>query len=861
MRLTFSKYLFIIFLFLSLTCIFSCTLNHYDSINLFGIWKFNTKDIPSSKNIDFDDSKWKEIEVPRRIEKQGYKDFNGVGWYRKEIVISNEFQNRLLGIYFSNIADADEIYFNGTLIGESGSFNINGKISPHLSKIYRIPSNLIKYDSENLIAVRFFKQYGPFIGIFNNDPLVGNYSQLSLKVLIENFCKSYLIFFGALLVLLLGLYHLMLYSYLKNRSDYLIFSGACLLLFLYEMFLSFLPYILVENLNLLTKIHFISAILSVFFLFWFVLNYFEVKSRIQKWSNIFVTIIFSLLIIVNNVPNTNLKIFYAWFLFLSLYTALMLFYSIKHVFLLKTKGNYFMPIGLFLVIFASINDMFVTTGVYYFNLTTAYGFLFFVIGISISLANDFANAYKGEALKARTLDNINKTAFNLSKVLNLDQLIINSIDILKRHLQIERCTIVLAGDNGDLDNKSRLFGDDLREPIEEVGWIMDNGQTNPYIMKDIEDTFSGVREVDDRKYRQLMLVPMILHEKRIGLIALSKKIDGSSFTEDDKEFVSIVAPQLALAVENATAYNVVQDQVKRQRDALIMQEKMAAIGQLTSGIGHEINNPVNFIINFIAPIKENVEKLVAILELYEQLQKMDSTVGEEIAAQPSVARNDRDLILKQIEEIKNKGKLDSKLPRILKALDGIADGAKRIANIVDSLKAYSRVGNLPEEIDINDAIDKSLVIIASKLKNRVEVQKEYGENVKAKCYFSINQVIVNLISNAADAITDHPHPASPLKGEGLDRTEKGEIFIKTQNLKDKIRFSVRDTGSGMTEEVKKKLFTPFFTTKGPGKGTGLGLSISYNIVYDQHHGSIDIQSEPGKGTTFTVTIPKDIPTL
>ena len=249
-----------------------------------------------------------------------------------------------------------------------------------------------------------------------------------------------------------------------------------------------------------------------------------------------------------------------------------------------------------------------------------------------------------------------------------------------------------------------------------------------------------------------------------------------------------------------------------------MQEKMAAIGQLTSGIGHEINNPVNFIISFITPIKENVEKLVEILRLYEKLRSLDNNpegvTFEELTRQKAE-------ILKEIDRIVEKGKLDSKLPRILKALDSIADGAKRIANIVDSLKAYARVGNLPEEIDINEAIDKSLVIIASKLKNRVEVQKEYAENVKAKCYFSINQVIVNLISNAADAITDHPHPASPLKGEGLDRTEKGEIFIKTQNLKDKIRFSVRDTGSGMTEEVKKKLFTPFFTTKGPGKGTDI----------------------------------------
>jgi signal transduction histidine kinase len=325
---------------------------------------------------------------------------------------------------------------------------------------------------------------------------------------------------------------------------------------------------------------------------------------------------------------------------------------------------------------------------------------------------------------------------------------------------------------------------------------------------------------------------MIHLKKKIGLIALSKKQNSDSFTKDDKEFVSIIAPQLAMAVENATAYREIEDQVKKQRDLLIMSEKMAAIGQLTSGIGHEINNPVNFIISYVPPVRENVESLVEVLRLYEKM----GSLGES-------KKSDREEIMKKIEDVRAKGKLEAKLHRILRSLDAITEGATRVANIVDSLKHYARTDTLPDDIDINDAIDKSIVILTNKLKNRIEIHRECADNVKAKCFSSINQVIVNLLSNAADAIED-----------------KGDIYIKTQILKDKIRFSVRDNGKGMNEAVKKKIFDPFFTTKGQTKGTGLGLSITYNIVYDQHNGTIDVQSEPGKGSTFTVTIPRDIET-
>jgi signal transduction histidine kinase len=838
-----------------------------NEVNLAGEWKLIKDDNLNFKNPDYDDSKWPTVVVPKRLEQQGYKDLNGTWWYRKNVVIPSQLSGKLLALYFSNLADSDQVFFNSVLIGESGSFEPNGSVTPHFSRVYKIPSNIIKFDAANNVSIRFSKRYGPFIGLFNQNPTIGSFASLQRNAFIENFFKSHLIFFGAFLVLLLAFYHFIIYSKLKIKSDYLLFSLACLSLACYEISLSFWPYAYFNNLSLVTKINLISANISVAFLVWFTMRYFNLSTSFFLRSAILIASIFVIATLFINDPNINLKLFSLEFIFCLIGLLYIFYLSVKYVILKKIKGNFFLPLGIAMVLLSACNDIFITTGLYYFYFLTAYGFLFYFFGIAISLANDFTNAYKAEELKAKTLDNINKASLGISSELNLEKLIYNSIDILKRHLGVERCSILLLGDggrrfsshnrdenrrspdthlnsqnnnnNGDGDasapsqnlnnNNTIHFGDELKEPLSEISWILEDGQQKPYIMKDIEDTFSGTKSDSKKnKLRELMVVPMIHHKKTVGIIAISKKTDGTIFTEDDKEFVSIIAPQLALAVENAAAYREIEDQVKKQRDMLIMSEKMAAIGQLTSGIGHEINNPVNFIISYVPPVRENVETMVEILKLYEQLQSGDGGVQ-------------KDEILKKIAEIKKNEKFENKLPRILRSLDAISDGANRVASIVDSLKAYARTDTLPDEIDLNVAIDKSLVILNNKLKNKVEVKKEYGENVKAKCYSSINQVIVNLISNAADAIP-----------------EKGEILIRTQALKDKVRISVKDNGSGMTDEVKKKLFTPFFTTKGPGKGTGLGLSITYNIVYDQHHGSIEIQSEPGKGSTFTVTVPKEI---
>ena len=176
---------------------------------------------------------------------------------------------------------------------------------------------------------------------------------------------------------------------------------------------------------------------------------------------------------------------------------------------------------------------------------------------------------------------------------------------------------------------------------------------------------------------------------------------------------------------------------------------------------------------------------------------------------------------------------------ILQLVESIERGTIRTKIIVNGLRTFSR-NNQDEFVkaDIHEGLDSTLTILNSKLKNRIKVHKDFGDLPLINCQFDrLNQVFMNIISNAIQAI----------EGEG-------HIYIRTRHNNEGVTVAIRDTGSGMSEEVKKRIFEPFYTTKEIGEGTGLGLSISYGII-EQHKGSIDVHSEPGKGTEFLLFLP------
>jgi signal transduction histidine kinase len=167
------------------------------------------------------------------------------------------------------------------------------------------------------------------------------------------------------------------------------------------------------------------------------------------------------------------------------------------------------------------------------------------------------------------------------------------------------------------------------------------------------------------------------------------------------------------------------------------------------------------------------------------------------------------------------------------------DGAGRTTQIVKSLGNFSRAGEeQPVLGDVHEGIDSTLILLSGELGKRIMIIKEYGDLPNIECYpGKLNQVFMNILTNAVQAID-----------------QKGEIVIKTRLEGLNIHISITDSGKGMPEEVRKRIFEPFYTTKPMGIGAGLGLSISYSIV-SQHNGKIKVNSEPGKGTEFAITLP------
>lgn len=263
--------------------------------------------------------------------------------------------------------------------------------------------------------------------------------------------------------------------------------------------------------------------------------------------------------------------------------------------------------------------------------------------------------------------------------------------------------------------------------------------------------------------------------------------------------------------------------LKYTQNKLIQSEKLASLGQLTAGIAHEINNPINFVMSNILPLRNDINDILNLVKKYDELVKTKCYNQE----------------FEEIEKFKGKIDYTYLLNEIESLLNGMDEGANRTADIVKGLRNFSRMDEgVMVLADINLGIDSTLIMLKNVIKNRIEVKREFGKIPMILCYpGKLNQVFLNILSNAKDSIVD-----------------KGTIFIKTWHDKDFVYVSIKDSGIGMSEEVKSHIFEPFYTTKEVGKGTGLGLSITYGIVSD-HNGKIDVISEEGKGTEFIISLP------
>ncbi|SKB48526.1 hypothetical protein SAMN05660226_01598 [Parapedobacter luteus] len=270
--------------------------------------------------------------------------------------------------------------------------------------------------------------------------------------------------------------------------------------------------------------------------------------------------------------------------------------------------------------------------------------------------------------------------------------------------------------------------------------------------------------------------------------------------------------------------------LKETQAQLVEAEKMASLGQLTAGVAHEINNPINFVTSNVAPLRRDINMIWDTLSEIERIACADSSIEEK---------------KRYINTYKDELDFDYLKEEIDFLLKGMHEGANRTAEIVKSLRIFSRVDEDSLKFaDINEGLESTLVILNSVVKEGVHVAKHYADLPHIECYpGKLNQVFLNIITNALYAINK--------KFEGRPG---GLLEIKTGVDAVNVYISIKDNGIGMPADVQEKIFEPFFTTKEVGEGTGLGMSIAYNTI-KKHQGEIKIESEVGEGTNFILIIP------
>jgi len=273
---------------------------------------------------------------------------------------------------------------------------------------------------------------------------------------------------------------------------------------------------------------------------------------------------------------------------------------------------------------------------------------------------------------------------------------------------------------------------------------------------------------------------------------------------------------------------------------LLRGQKLESIGQLAAGVAHEINTPTQYVSDNAHFLQESFAELVELLD------GIRSKVGE------ASARGEESETLDAIAKVVAESDLEYLLAEVPKSLEQSIDGLGRIATIVRAMKEFSHPGSKEmEPSDLHHAIESTITVAGNEWKYVAEMVKDFDPHMPlVHCSIGdLNQVILNLIVNAAQAIEDQ-------NGDGAEG--KGTISISTRLVEEMAEIRVSDTGAGIPEDIRNRVFDPFFTTKSVGRGTGQGLALAHTIIVDQHGGFIAVESESGKGSTFTIQIPTKV---
>jgi len=292
--------------------------------------------------------------------------------------------------------------------------------------------------------------------------------------------------------------------------------------------------------------------------------------------------------------------------------------------------------------------------------------------------------------------------------------------------------------------------------------------------------------------------------------------------------------QEALALSNARLRQEIRDREHAEAE-LRHAQKLEAVGQLAAGVAHEINTPMQFIGDSLVFLRESFSDLTPLLRLYKELTAA-------AASTPALAA-----LVDEIAEVESEIDLEFLLGEFGPAMDRTEEGVSRVTTIVRAMKRFARISDGEKQpADLNDAIASTLVVARNEYKYVADVETNLGELPPVLCQISdINQVLLNLIVNAAHAIQDVARPDG----------QRGKIYVRTDVTANGVFAEIGDTGCGVPREIVERIWDPFFTTKEVGRGTGQGLAIARSIIVDRHGGELSYRPRPGGGSVFTLTLP------
>lgn len=387
---------------------------------------------------------------------------------------------------------------------------------------------------------------------------------------------------------------------------------------------------------------------------------------------------------------------------------------------------------------------------------------------------------------------------------------------------------------------------DLTGPITQ--WVIQHRQQ--VMISDItQDERIGANnsEYTKAQIKSSLVMPVQANGTLQALLYLNQCSHIRDWSKNDQELAQSVADQLAISLQQAYLYACTQQQARESalqaqkmsemleelrlaQTQLIQSEKMSSLGRMVAGVAHEINNPVNFIYGNIPYVENYVRELIRLVQAYQAYYPQPVPTIQSLAEE-----TDMDFLLRD-------------LPKILKSMES---GAERIHEIVQVLQKFagSQVAPL-KVIDLNAALESTLLILHSQMSSEIEVERSYDHLPPVECYPKpINQSFLCILTNAMEALkrSSKAHKIISVQTKWLPSCELGDMG--------RVQIAIRDNGLGIQPEIQPRIFEPFFTTKEVGQGRGLGLTVTYQTIVNQHHGRLEVRSELSQGAEFLLEIP------